>query len=145
MSGTNETRHIGWHETCECKCRLDAGVCNNRQRWNNEKCRCECRELNDKGRCDKGFIWKPIDCDCLCDKLCDVGQYLDYKNCKCRKKIVDELVEKYSKNIVENEMIFIRTVNDYGNECNFCTRYKVLFAIFLIISINLSSVCIYFH
>ena len=42
-------------------------------------------------------------------------------------------------------MIFIRTVNDYGNECNSCTRYIVLFAIFLIISINLSSVCIYFH
>ena len=26
MSRTNETRHIEWHETCKCKCRLDAGV-----------------------------------------------------------------------------------------------------------------------
>ena len=24
MSRTNETRHIKWHETCKCKCRLDA-------------------------------------------------------------------------------------------------------------------------
>ena len=45
MSRTNETRHIKWHETCKCKCRLDASVCNNKQRWNNDKCRCECKEL----------------------------------------------------------------------------------------------------
>ena len=24
MSRTNETRHIKWHETCKCKCRLDS-------------------------------------------------------------------------------------------------------------------------
>ena len=33
MPRTNETRHIEWHETCKCKCRLDASVCNNKQRW----------------------------------------------------------------------------------------------------------------
>ena len=32
MSRTNETRHIEWHETCKCKCRLDGSVCNNEQR-----------------------------------------------------------------------------------------------------------------
>ena len=48
MSRTNETRHIEWHETCKCKCRLDASVCNNKQRWNEDKCRCECKELIDK-------------------------------------------------------------------------------------------------
>ena len=35
---TNETRHIKWHEMCKCICRLDAIVCNNKQRWNNYKC-----------------------------------------------------------------------------------------------------------
>ena len=24
MSRTNETKHIKWHETCKCECRLDA-------------------------------------------------------------------------------------------------------------------------
>ena len=43
MSWTNQTRHIEWHETCKCKCRLDASVCNNKQRWNEDKCRCEFR------------------------------------------------------------------------------------------------------
>ena len=87
MSRTNETRHIDWHETCKCKCRLDASVSSNRQRWNKDKCRWECRELIDKGRCDKGFIWNPSDCDCECDEPCDVGEHLDYKNCSCRLKI----------------------------------------------------------
>ena len=38
MSRTNETRHIKWHETCRCKCRLDARLGNNKQRWNYDKC-----------------------------------------------------------------------------------------------------------
>ena len=56
MSKTNETRHIEWHETCKRKCRLDENVCDNKQRWNDDKCRCECKELIEKGVCDKGFI-----------------------------------------------------------------------------------------
>ena len=32
MSRTNETRHIEWHKTCKYKFRLDASVCNNKQR-----------------------------------------------------------------------------------------------------------------
>ena len=56
MSRTNETRHIEWHETCKCKFRLDGSVCNNNQRWNDDKCRRECKELIDKGVCDKEFI-----------------------------------------------------------------------------------------
>ena len=39
MSRISETRHIKWHETCKCKCRLDTSVCNNKQRWNDDKCR----------------------------------------------------------------------------------------------------------
>ena len=56
------------HETCKCKCRLTASVCNSRHRWNEDKCRCECKELVDKGICDKGFIWSPSNCLCECDK-----------------------------------------------------------------------------
>ena len=44
MSRTNKTRHIEWHGTCKCKCTLDAGVCNHKRRWNDDKCRCECKE-----------------------------------------------------------------------------------------------------
>ena len=41
MSRTNETRHIKWHETCTCICRLDKIICNSKQRWDEDKCRCE--------------------------------------------------------------------------------------------------------
>ena len=34
MSRTKEARHLEWHETCKCNCRLDASLCNNKQRWN---------------------------------------------------------------------------------------------------------------
>ena len=86
MSRTNETRHIECHETCKCKCRLDASVSNNKQRCNKGKCRCEYKELIGKRICDTGFIWNPSNCECEYDKPCDVGEYLDYENCKCRKK-----------------------------------------------------------
>ena len=46
-----------------------------------------------KGICDKGFIWNPSNCECECDKSCDIGEYLDYENCKYRKKLVDKLIE----------------------------------------------------
>ena len=48
-----------------------------------------------------------------CDKSCDVGEYLDYENCKCRKKLIDKLVEVCSENIYGNEVIYNETVNDY--------------------------------
>ena len=63
MSRTNETKHTEWHETCKCKCRLDPSVRNDKQRWNEDKCRYECKELIDEGACDKGFIWNPSNCE----------------------------------------------------------------------------------
>ena len=95
----------------------------------------------DEGRCDKGFIWNPSNCDCECDKSCDVGEYLAYENYKCRKKLVDKLVEECSENIDGNKMIY----NDYGNLCNSCTIYIVLFAIAFLIIIDITSAYFYFH
>ena len=85
MSLTNETRSIKWHETCNCICSLN--ICNNKQRWNKDKCICECKELIDEEVCDKGFIWNPSNCKCECAKACNTSQSLDYSDCKCKKKI----------------------------------------------------------
>ena len=97
MSRTNETRHIKWHKRCKCKCKLDARVCNNKQRWNDDKWRCECKEIIDKGVCDKEHIWNPSNCECECDKSCNVGEYLDGKTCRCRKRLADKLVKNVLK------------------------------------------------
>ena len=36
----------------KCECRLYEIVCNNKKRWNKNKCRRECKELIDEGVCD---------------------------------------------------------------------------------------------
>ena len=134
-SRTNETRHIEWHKTCKCKCRLDASVCNNKHRRNEDKCKCECKEFIDKGMCDKGFIWNPSNCKCECDKSCNIGEYLDYKTCKCRKRIIDKLVKECSENIDGNEIFYNKTfnvipLNVYKKVCSSCMVYTVLCCIF---------------
>ena len=80
MPRTNETTHIEWHETCKCKCRLNASVRNNKQRWNKDKCRCERKELIDKGKFNKGFIWNTSNCEYEYNKSFNVGEYLDYED-----------------------------------------------------------------
>ena len=60
--------------TYKCKYRLDANVCNNKERWDEDKCRCESKELIDKGMCNKGFVWNPSNRECECDKLCGIGE-----------------------------------------------------------------------
>ena len=128
MSKTNERRHIDWHETCKCKCRLDGSVCNNEQRWNDDKCRCEFKELIDKGVCDKGFIWNPSNCECECDKSCNVGEYLDYENYKCRKKLVDKLIEECTETVEEVKLAKITSAeHENKHKCSSSTPCIVFF------------------
>ena len=148
MSETNETRHIKWHKICKCTCRLDASVCNNKERWNEDKCRCECKELIDKGMCDKGFIWNLSNCECECDKSCDIREYLYYKNFMCRKKIIDKLIEECSENIDENKMLYNETLNiisssDNNKTFDSCIVYIVSFSVFLTINISM-AIYVYF-
>ena len=137
MSRTNETRYIEWHETCKCKCRLDASVCNNKQHWNNDKCKCECKELINKGVCDKGFIWNPSNCECECDKACDIGEYLDYENCKYRKKLVDKLVDECAETAEEVKLAKI-TLAENENKYK-CSSHIVLFSIIFTINIGIGT------
>ena len=142
-SRTNNTRQIKWHESCKCICRLDKIICNNKQRWNKDKCRCECKELIDKGVCENGYTWNPSNCECECNKSCNVGKYLDYSDCKCKKKKVDPLFSKEcTKNIDETELIG-KTSNENECRCSLCTVYKVLFSVFFVISTVTSIYFVY--
>ena len=89
-------------------------ICNNKQRWNKNKCKC--KELIDKGVCDKGFIWSPSNCKCQCDKSCNVGEHLDYKNCKCRKKLTDKLIDECTESIEE---IKLSEKTPFENNCEY--------------------------
>ena len=144
MSRTNERRRIEWHETCKRKCRLDASVCNNKQHWNDDKCRCEWKELIDKGVCDKGSIWNPSNCECECDKSCDVGEYIDYQNCKCRKKLFDKLFEQCTENIDEVKIAEI-TVTENIYKCSSYTLHIVLLLTSLQSTLELLIVFFYYR
>ena len=137
MSRTNETRHIKWHEMCRCICRLDAIVRNNKQCWNNDKCRRKCKELIDKGVCDEGYAWNPSNCEC--DKWCDVGEYLDYEKCKCRKRLVDKLVDECDENIDE-----VKILDKNEDKCNSCILYIVLFSISFTSNVGIAAYFIYY-
>ena len=93
----------------------------------------------DKGVCDKGYDWNPSNCECYCDKSCDVGEYLDYENCKCRKKLVDKLVDEYDENIDE-----VKTVSENKNKRNSCIFYIVLFSICFTINIGIGAYFVYY-
>ena len=38
-------------------------------------------------------------CECECNKSCDIGEYLDYSNCRCKKKLFDKLIGECTENI----------------------------------------------
>ena len=130
MSRTNKARYIKFRKTCKCKCRLKANVCN-KQRWNEDKCRCEFKELIDKGSCNKRFIWNPSNCECECNKSYDTGEYLDYKNCKCKKKLVDKLVKKRTENVDEKQIYpaKLHSEETITLECRYYTISIILFSL----------------
>ena len=121
--------------------------CNNKQRWNKDKCICECKELIDKGVCNKGFIWNPSNCECECDKACDVGECLDYENCKCTKKLVAPIIEECTESVEEVKLAKITLAeNKNSYKCSFCTVYTVLFWIFSTINVGgIGAYFVYFY
>ena len=133
-SGNNETRRIEWHETCKCRFRFKSSVCNDKQRWNEYKCRCECKELINKGVCDKGFIWNPSNCGWECYKSGNFSEYLNYKNCKCKKRSADKLPEECTANTDEARLV---EINSTDCKHNFCTLCILLFLIFFTIYIGI--------
>ena len=90
----------------------------------------------DKGLCDKEFIWNPSNCECQCDKSCDIGEYLDYSSCKCKKKLVDKLVEECTENVKETRLVE-KTSAENEHKYSSCTMYILLFSIFFTISIGI--------
>ena len=86
----------------------------------------------DKGVGSKRYIWNPSNCKCECDKSCDIGEYLDYENCKCGKKLVDRLVEESTENIEKTSLVEKTSAkNENKHKCSSCTLYIVLFSIIL--------------
>ena len=101
----NETRNVLWHESCKCICRLDSSVCNSKQISNSNTCSCDYNEdFAGIMSCNKGYMWNPSTCACECDIWCKPGQYLDYKKCVCKNKLISKLISKCTRLINETMM-----------------------------------------
>ena len=140
MSRTNETRSIKWHKSCKCICSLNKIICNNKQRWNEEKCKCDCKKLIDKGVCYKGFIWNLRNCQCECHKSCNISQYLDYSDCKCEKKnypLIEECTENDNKTKIVNITV--------ENENSSCKVYIALMTVVLTIFTGITIYFVYYN
>ena len=94
-----------------------------------------------KGVCDKdkGFIWNPSNYEWGFDKSCDAGEYLDYENCKCKKRLVDKLVEERSENVEEVKLAKI-PLAEHKNVCKSSSiLHIVLFSIIFTINIEIGT------
>ena len=125
-------------KNCKCICRFTSAVCNSKQECNENKCKCECKEdLIGKLVCDKGYMWNPSTCECDCDKYYGTGQYLDYDNCVCRKKLIAYLIE---------ECVSIANVDLIEKkESSGVNIYLTLSIIFLVLCVLLIVGLIYYY
>ena len=109
-----------------------------------------CKELIDKSVCDKGFIWNPGNWECEYYKSCDFSEYLDYKNCKGKKRLVDKLVERrsdeeYTETVEEVKIAKITLAEDENKHiCSSCTLYIVLFSVNFTVNVGIGSYFLYF-
>ena len=75
-------------------------------------------------------------------KSYDVGEDLDYVNCKCRKRLIDKLVEKCDEYIDGNEMVYNASC-EFGLKKRVCIPrmlYVILLIIVYIVVMGINSV-----
>ena len=110
-------------------CRLDPIICNNKQKWNKDKCRCEC--LVDK-KCDNKFVWNP-------------GNYKYEYNKKAAYLLTEECEE-----IIDNKTVPIKKYNNTvsikeNDSVNTCKTFVASSVLFLLISVITIGAFIYFY
>ena len=93
---------------------------------------------------DRGYAVNPSNCESECDKSCDFGEYVDYENCKCRKRLVDKLVEECNENIDEAKLTK-KALFEHKNDCVcYYTAFIVLALFVLTICIGISTYFVYY-
>ena len=92
----------------------------------------------------KIFFWNPSNCECECKESSDFTEYLDYKNCNCKKRLVNKLVE-CNETIDEMKLTKITLAeNENSYKCNSCILYIVLFSIFFTINVGIGAYFVYY-
>ena len=124
----HETRNVSWHESCKCVCQLNSSACNSKQIWNSDTCSCDCNEdFAGIMTCNKGYMWNPSTCACECDMWCKPGQYLGYKKCACKNKLIGKVISECTSFINETMM------NNKTNIVNDDTTKNILTGLFSVL------------
>ena len=78
--------------------------------------------------------------ECECDKACDVGEYLEYENCKCRNKLVDQIVDECVETVEKVKLAQITLAeNENRYKCSSCTVYIVLMIVVFTIYVRIGT------
>ena len=77
-------------------------------------------------------MWNPSTCACECDMWCIQGQYLDYKKCICKNKLIGRVISKCTS-LINETMINNKKniVNDDATTNIFIGLFSVLVFIYL--------------
>ena len=75
-----------------------------------------------------------------------IGKYLDYKNCKCRKKLTGKLIDECTETIEETKSVNITfTENENNYEHNSCKVYIILMIIAFTIFTGITVYLVYYN
>ena len=118
-------KNISFYQSFKCGCLLDEKVCNNKQKWNKDKCICEC----------------------LIKEKCSGNSFLNVINCNCEMKNMAALIEEEEECDVEadefNEVSENKTVTLIKKIEN-CKSFVTSSILFVCVSVILTGIMIYF-
>ena len=83
-------------------------------------------------------MWKPSTCECQCDMRCKPGQYLDYKKCVCKNKLIGTVIVECTSFINETMM------NNRDNEDNDNTITNIFYGLFsVLLFVGIVCFCVF--
>ena len=71
-------------------------------------------------------MWNPSTCECQCDTWCKPGQYLDYKNCIYKNKLIARVISECTG--VINEIV-INNKDNITNDNTITNIFTELFSV----------------
>ena len=139
MPQKNVLRNVSFHKNCKCGCLLEEKVCNNRQKWNKDKCRCECLKIEN---CGNGFLWNVVDC------RYESKRFFKFSR-KAAALIAEAECDIKTYDIVQVKTIaLIKKIEFNSIECNSTENCKPFVAssiLFVCVSVILTGIMIYFY
>ena len=105
-------------------------------------CSCNCNEdFAGIMTCNKGYMWNPSTCACECDMWCKPGQYLDYKKCVCKNKLIGKVISECTSLINETMMNNKMSITNDDTTKNI---FIGLFSVLMFAGINCFCIFAYF-